>query len=91
MIDQVVIGARVSMTPKEADALCGAGPARLVRCPDGRIIAGVGSVGFSEFTGDIALADIMASVKTQRELLAEKASETEPENPRNNLYTFVRI
>lgn len=91
MIDQVVIGASVSMTPKEANALCGDGPTRLVRCSDGRIIAGVGAVGFVEFVADADLSELMERVKTKRELLERKASEPEQANPRLDLYTFIRI
>ena len=44
MLENVILGARVSMTPPEADKLAGNGPVRLVTCADGRVIGGAGSV-----------------------------------------------
>lgn len=91
MIDQVVIGARVSMTPVEADKLAGNGPVRLVTCPDGRVIGGMGAVGLVEHLGDTNLAALEAEIVNKRAALAEAALAPPPDNPRASLYTFTRI
>ncbi len=91
MIDAVSIGASVSMTPAEVHALSGNGPVRLVTCPNGRIIAGTGAVGFVELVDGADLQVLMDEVKEKRAALATLALEAVPENPRANLYTFTRI
>ena len=57
MIDQVVVGASVSMTPQEVLKLTEPGAVRLVTCPNGRVIGGMGLVGMVEHTG---VTDILA-------------------------------
>jgi len=91
MIDRVVIGASVSMTPPGVDKLCGNGGIRLVTCVDGRVVGGFGSVGFLEHAGTTDLAAFMAEIAAQRAKLAEIAAGPQPDNPRANLYTFTRI
>lgn len=91
MIDQAVIGARVSLTPVEADKLAGNGPVRLVTCPDGRVIGGMGAVGLIEHLKDTDLQAFIDEVKAKRAALAEAALVPSPGNPRASLYTFTRI
>lgn len=91
MIDQVIVGAQVSMTPPEVDKLCGDGPVRLVTCTDGRVVGGVGPVGLVEHVGVTDLQAFMDEVKARRATLAALAAGPQPDNPRANLYTFVRI
>lgn len=91
MLDMVTIGAQVSMTPKEVDALCGDGVVRLVTCPNGRVIGGVGPVGLAEHTSATDLLAFVELIKSKREELARLAAAPQPDNPRANLYTFVRI
>lgn len=90
MIENVQIGASVTMTPKEADALAGNGKVRLVTCPNGRVIGGVGSVGLVEHVGDTDLGQFIEEVNAKRKALADAAFVI-PENPRANLFTFTRI
>lgn len=91
MIDEIAIGASASMTPVEADNLAGDGPVRLVTCPNGRVIGGVGAVGMLEHLVDSDLQQFMDDVKAKRAALAAAALEAPPSNPRSNLYTFTRI
>jgi hypothetical protein len=90
-IDNIQIGASVSMTPPEADALAGNGPVRLVTCPNGRIIGGMGAVGLIEHVDETDLVQFIAEVNAKRKALADAAAAPQPENPRANLYTFIRI
>ena len=91
MIEQAVIGASVSLTPPEADSLAGDGPVRLVTCPDGRVIGGMGSVGLVEHLIDTDLQAFMDEIKAKRADLKELAQAQQPENPRANLFSFTRI
>lgn len=91
MIDQVAIGASVSVTPAEADKLAGEGPVRLVSCPNGKVIGGVGAVGLVEHLTDTDLQAFIDEVKSQRAALAAAALVAAPDNPRASLYTFIRI
>ena len=91
MIDQVAIGASVSLTPVEADGLAGNGPVRLVTCPNGRVIGGVGAVGMIEHLTDTDLQAFVDDVKVKRSALSALALESLPDNPRATLYTFTRI
>ena len=91
MIDQVKVGASVSLTPVEADKLAGNGPVRLVTCPDGRVIGGVGAVGMIEHLTNTDLQAFIDEVKAKRSALAAAALVPPPDNPRANLYTFTRI
>lgn len=91
MIDQVVIGASVSLTPVEADKLAGNGPVRLVTCPDGRVIGGIGAVGMIEHLTDTDLQAFIDEVRARRAVLATAALAAPPDNSRANLYTFTRI
>lgn len=91
MLENVILGARVSMTPPEADKLAGNGPVRLVTCADGRVIGGAGSVGLVEHVGVTDLQAFIDEVKAKRKALAELAAGPQPDNPRANLFTFTRI
>ena len=91
MIDQVVIGASMSMTPVEADKLAGNGAVRLVTCSDGRVIGGMGAVGMLEHLTNTDLQAFIDEVKAKRAALAAAALVPPPDNPRANLYTFTRI
>ncbi len=91
MLSKVVLGARVSMTPKEADGFAGDGPVRLVTCADGRVIGGVGSVGLVEHVGVTDIQAFMDEVKAKRAELSAIAAGPQPDNPRANLFTFTKI
>lgn len=91
MIDQVVIGASVSLTPVEADKLAGNGPVRLVTCPDGRVVGGMGAVGLVEHLKDTDLQAFIDVVKARRAALATAALVPARDNPRASLITFTRI
>lgn len=91
MLDKVKIGASVRMTPKEVHTLAGDGPVRLVSCPNGRIVGGMGPVGFVEHVGVTDLQAFIDEVKTRRAALAEVAAGPQPDNPRANLYEFIHI
>ena len=91
MLSTVVVGAKVSMTPKEADGFVGDGPVRLVTCPDGRVVGGMGAVGLVEHVGDTDLQAFIDEVKVKRAALAELAAAPQPDNPRANLFSFTRI
>ena len=91
MLTNVVIGAQVSMTPKEADGLAGNGPVRLVTCANGRVVGGMGAVGFVEHIADTDLQAFMAEVRAKREALFALANGPQPDNSRANLFTFTRI
>ena len=91
MLDRVVIGAAVSMTPVEVDKLAGDGPVRLVTCENGRVVGGMGAVGLVEHMGITDLQAFMDEVKAKRAKLAEIAAGPQPDNPRANLYSFIRI
>ena len=79
------------MTPKEVDAFAGNGPVRLVTCANGQVIGGMGAVGLVEHVGDTDLTAFIEEVKAKRAKLAEIADGPQPDNPRANLYTFIRI
>lgn len=91
MLDKVVLGATVSLTPKEADGYAGNGPVRLVTCADGRVVGGVGEVGLLEHHGATDLDAFVAEVKERRAALSTLASGPQPDNSRSNLFTFTRI
>lgn len=91
MLTNVILGAQVSMTPKEADGFAGNGPVRLVTCPDGRVVGGMGSVGLVEHAGVTDMQALMDEVKAKRVALSELAAGPQPDNPRANLFTFTRI
>lgn len=91
MLSKVAIGASASMTPKEVDTLAGNGPVRLVTCANGRVVGGVGPIGFLEHVGASDLQAFMDEVKKKRAALAEIAAGPQPDNPRANLYTFIHI
>lgn len=91
MLSKIVLGARVSLTPKEADAFAGDGPIRLVTCADGRVVGGVGSVGLVEHVGMTDLQAFMAEINTKRAELSGLAAGPQPENLRANLFTFTKI
>lgn len=90
MLNTVAIGARVSMTPREADELA-QGAVRLVTCQNGKVIGGVGSVGLCEHAADTDLLAFIEEINTKRAALAQLAAGPQPENPRANLFTFIRI
>lgn len=90
MLSQVTVGASVTMTAVEADKFA-AGLIRLVTCPDGRVIGGVGPVGLVEHTGDTDLGAFVDEVKAKRAALSELAAGPQPSNPRENLFTFIKI
>ena len=90
-IDKAAIGASVSMTPPEVDKLCGNGGARLVTCPNGLVVGGVGAVGFVEHTTVTDMQQFIDEINAKRADLAKIAAGPQPENPRANLYTFIRI
>ena len=91
MLTQVKVGASVTLTPKEADGCAGDGDVRLVTCPNGRIVAGIGQVGLVEHTSETNLNELMRLVKAKRDELAKLAAEQQPTNVRENLYTFTKI
>jgi hypothetical protein len=91
MLERVLIGASVTMTPKEVDGLAGNGPVRLVTCADGRVIGGIGSVGLVEHVGVTDLVKFIDEVNAKRAELARIAAGQQPENLRSNLYTFTKI
>lgn len=91
MLDKVVLGASVSLTAKEADALCGDGPIRLVTCANGRVVGGIGQVGLVEHVRETDLDAFMAEIKAKRAELKTAADRPASENPRANLFTFTRI
>lgn len=89
-INEVVIGASVTMMAKEVEALCGNGSIRLVTCQDGRVVGGMGQVGFVEHVGITDLQRFIAEVERKRGELARLAA-TVTDNTRATLYTFTRI
>ncbi|MFA7269935.1 MAG: hypothetical protein WC073_11370 [Sterolibacterium sp.] len=91
MIDQAATGASVSMTPQEVLKLTGMGSVRLVTCPDGRVIGGMGCVGLVEHVGDTDLQAFIDEVKAKHAALVVLADAPPPDNPRANLYTFTKI
>jgi len=90
MLDKVICGAQVSMTPKEADGFAGDGPMRLVTCANGQVIGGFGSVGLLEHTGDTDLQEFMDQVVVLRAGLKALAAGQQPTKPRAT-FTFIRI
>jgi hypothetical protein len=90
MIDQVAIGASVSMTPQEVLKLAD-GPVRLVTCPDGQVVGGSGVVGFVKHHSNTNLTEFMAEIESKRVELVALAAAPPPDNPRASLYTFIRI
>ncbi|MDA8260586.1 MAG: hypothetical protein M0Z99_33965 [Betaproteobacteria bacterium] len=91
MLDTVNKGASVTMTAVEANKFAGDGTVRLVTCPDGRVIGGVGQVGMVEHAGDTDVVAFVEEVKAKRKELADRATGPQPSNPRENLFTFIKI
>ena len=91
MIDDAAIGASVSMTPQEVLKLTGDSKVRLVTCPDGRVMGGMGMVGFLEHVGNTDLQSFMSEIAAKRANLEVLSAAPAPANPRANLYTFTKI
>ena len=89
-INGVVIGASVTMTAKEVEALCGNGSIRLVTCQNGRVVGGMGAVGFVEHFGVTDMRKFIEEIEAKRNELAKLAAVV-TDNPRMTLYTFTRI
>lgn len=91
MIDRAAIGASVTMTPQEVHKLVGDEHVRLVTCPNGRIVGGVGAVGLVEHMGDSNLTALIEEIAAKRAALKLLAEAPPSDNPRSSLYTFIRI
>lgn len=90
MIDRVAIGANCTMTAPEAKKLCGDGDLRKVSCPNGLEVWGYGAVGLMIYGGTDP-ATFEESVIAKREELDALGSGPQPDNPRKNLFSFIRI
>lgn len=90
MLNKVALGARVSMTPREVDEMAKGVP-RLVTCPNGQVVGGIGPVGFCVHSKDTDLTAFLEEINAKRAELAKIAAGPQPTNPRENLYTFIRI
>jgi hypothetical protein len=91
MLSKINVGASVSMTAVEADKFAGTGPVRLVTCPNGRVIGGIGVVGLIEHGGDTDLQAFVDEVKAARAALAALSAGPQPSNPRENMFSFIKI
>jgi len=91
MIDDAAIGASVSMTPLEVLKLTGDGTVRLVTCPDGRVMGGMGVVGFIQHITSTDLQSFTDQIKAKLDDLKVLAAAPQPDNLHANLYTFTKI
>jgi len=58
---------------------------------DGRVIGGMGVVGFVEHAGVTDIQVFLDEINTKYAALASSANAPQPDNPRSNLYTFIKI
>jgi ACT domain-containing protein len=71
--------------------LTGDGTVRLVSCPDGRVMGGMGAVGFIQHINNTDLQAFIDQIKAKRAELEVSVAAPQPDNPRSNLYTFTKI